>query len=391
MKRAIAAALVLLPGAAFGQGYQTALPLSPAEKVALEARLSTVLDYAGSGEATDIVLPTGRVASVRTYQIVRQGARAPCRGYRIDLQGSNGTTAVDGFRCRQAAGAWAIAEPEIVIGQAAAPARPADDVVIIEEGGPLDLRGRLLGNEVTVVVPDGALPDALSRRLPGEPLYPGDTSEFAAPGPAAPPPVPRPAPRGELVAAAAAAAPESEPGVFTPGSTTVDTAGPDAGAEEVAARQAPDAQPAPAATPEVSAVEPPVAATNTWVDEPAAEPDDADPLATTLVRNVEGGTSAIPATTGVSRTVGTSTEATLPDYATDERVRTALEDLDYLDPAGGSAPETVATAVDEFASDERFALPISPDALVERLTAALDRSETVTLCGTGDTPVCRAP
>ncbi len=377
MKRAIVAALVLLPGTAFGQSYQTALPLSPAEKVALEAQLSTVLDYAGAGEATNIVLPTGRVATVRTYQSVRQGGRPPCRGYRIDLQGRGSRTAVDGFRCRQSAGAWAIAEPEIVLAQESAARRPADDVIIVEEGGPLDLRGGLLGNELTVVVPDGVSPDPLPGRLPSEPLYPGDDAGLGESLPGTPPPVPRPAPRGAL---AAAPLPDTIPAPLT-------TARP--AAEETSEPLAPAAdaeaeEPRPVAAP----------ATETPADEtPAAE----TPEVTTVAR-AEEGTTVIPPTTGVTRvastaaarTVGTREQGSeLPDYAADERVTAALQDLDYLD-AGAPTPEAVAAAVDEFARDERFALPVSPDTLMERLTAALDRSETVALCDAGDSPVCVA-
>ena len=111
--------VVLFGGTSWAQSYQTRLPVSNAERLALEAKLQTILDSAGTGEVRSFGLPSGRAVEVRAYgEGARQRNGEPCRGYRIDLVGPDGTVAVDGYRCRRSDGrAWLIVKPEIILGR----------------------------------------------------------------------------------------------------------------------------------------------------------------------------------------------------------------------------------------------------------------------------------
>ena len=111
--------VVLFGGTSWAQSYQTKLPVSNAERLALEAKLQTILDSADTGEVRSFGLPSGRAVEVRAYgEGARQRNGEPCRGYRIDLVGPDGTVAVDGYRCRRSDGrAWLIVKPEIILGR----------------------------------------------------------------------------------------------------------------------------------------------------------------------------------------------------------------------------------------------------------------------------------
>ncbi len=339
------AALVLTAGAAGAQSYQSSLPVSPAERRAIEARISTILDYAPTNQTASFDLPSGRIVSVRPYEIVRQQGGAPCRGYRIDLAGSNGTSAVDGFRCKRGGSqVWEIVEPELVLESTGA----RSGQVVVESRQPDE---PIYPSDNPAFPEEAFAPDA----------QPDDGGPIVADGPA---PVPRPAPRAE--------APSGNQGdTLIAGlpqtSTPVD----------LDPLPADEPEPLPAEEPEIAA-EPEPAPEPEPVPEPAANaeaPREVTPAAPREVASVGG-----PA-----RVVGEESAPTGPLWSENADVVGALRDLDYITAETDVDEETVSAAIDEFATDERFALPISPDALQERLDAAIDRSEMLPVCEPGET------
>lgn len=385
MKRlALAAALCTVPALAGAQSYSSALPVSPAERRAIEARLSAILDYAGTDEVSTFRLPTGRQVSVRTYRRVQRAGGQPCRGYRIDLTGTGSHTAVDGFRCRAREGnAWLIAEPEIIVAQ---------------EGTPLDLRrGRVAvsGREDT---PDRLYAD--------DTLFNSGNADTLAAAPPSPPPVPRPAPRDRDAEATAAAAPADEGAADETSATSVrpsEAVQPSEKESEVGQTTlvrtlAPPAA-ADASAPsggQVRQAEPREDAGGTAsADPPAAEPltrtaapqvpDAPDPVPAIPAAPQTAATADAPSGEAPSRVVGSPSADTdtAAEYAASPAILSALVSLGYL-PAGDPAPEAVRRAVAEFARDERVALPIPAEALAQRLEAAQRRSGALPLCG--DTP-----
>lgn len=413
---------LLAPAAASAQqSYQSALPLDAAERRALEARLSTILDYARPDEVSRFRLPSGRSVAVRAYRpTVDQARGGPCRGYRIDLEGGGRFMAVDGFRCRQPqGGAWTIVEPEIVLAQSGDPAH---------EEAPAAAPGRTGGA-------DDFAQGVRSSLERNEPLYPADPAvTYGVDGvpigeevASEPPPVPRPAPREEIAAArsapsAAQAGSAAEPPVNAReemnarieraqqlerqvGSAVRGESATDAAPEEQSTTAAPVAESAgPAAQSEPPAGESeiarPVPAPSAEAGEPdrlaALEPDADEPDAT----EADAAPPPAPPARGPARVVTTRNdeEAAGADeaqvgYASDERIVNALQDLNYLDLAAEPTPEAVGQAVDEFAADERVALPMSNEALLARLDDALDRSESLPPCAADADPgsLCLEP
>ncbi|MEM7693287.1 MAG: hypothetical protein AAF318_02465 [Pseudomonadota bacterium] len=355
---AVAILAVVGLGPAMAQSFQTALPLSPAERRAIEARLSTILDFAEPNDVSRFALPSGRRVAVRPYAMVRRPGQRPCRGYRIDLFGETSRIAVDGFRCRRTDGrAWVIVEPELVLSQE----------------GPIDV---------------GIAPRAAS-----EPLYGNDTPTFSA----APPPVPRPAPRAQVVAALttqdtqtpAAIASAELPPVATIG-TPLDPS--DLDPSETGPL---DLVPAPVTIPALSEadsaplanaqVAPVADAQNVPVadQEPLATPEAPQPE--TTVAALEPSPASLPARE--ARVVGEPTARAEARWVNDGPVVEALTSLAYLEGAQPSAAE-VDAAVDAFALDERFALPIAPGDLRRRLDQAMARTSSVPVCADGITQLC---
>jgi len=429
--------LLLAGGAASAQSFQTALPLEPAERRAMESRLSTILDYAAPGEVRRFTLPTGRVLAVLTYRPVREPGEEPCRGYRIDLLDERGIVAVDGFRCRRSDGnAWLIVEPEIVLAQ---------------EGAPLDLRGatspRQTDEPFEIGPPEtGIIPP---RAEPGP-----DDSAFFEPGEAAP--VPRPAPRVEIrdQAEPAPAAAEEEI-ADAPEPTPEDAAETDDATEEeppAAETVAVDVAPADgerqvteaAAGPAAETVAEPAletvaediaAAPLPPADDPAeaseqdaaaqaaspasfseriagtlrnvtptnpAAPEDAPesavavgpgsgaaglagpdaPGVTVLPAPDAGDAAADESASAGVRSIGEEAEVDRTGFSGDPRILAGLRDLAYLPRGPGSPPAArVREAVDAFARDERLTLPVSADALAAQLDAAVARREELPACG----------
>ncbi|MEM8664928.1 MAG: hypothetical protein AAGF49_12510, partial [Pseudomonadota bacterium] len=91
-----------------------------------------------------------------------------------------------------------------------------------------------------------------------------------------------------------------------------------------------------------------------------------------------------------TRVVGEAPDARRPAWSNNEDVVAALQDLDYLSTEVDPTQERVEAAVDEFAIDERFALPVPQDVLLERLDAAIERSETLPTCAADAPEVCFA-
>lgn len=346
MKHAIAVALVLASaGAAVAQSYQTALPLVPAERRALNKRLSEILSTSQPDHVTRFSLPGGRTVSVLPYRAVNRPGRPPCRGYRLDLEGNGGRTAVDGFRCQRRNGErWVIVEPELILAQEG-PQYPTERI---------PRNGR-----------DGS-----------EPLYPSNDTFASAEDERDTPPVPRPSPRGDEGITTASAQPSSarEPDVSPDAGPQDDTFAGRVGAllrdepaaEEPAADQPAEAKP----TPPAAAPEPDKEPETTAEPEAPAAPS--RPRETTVA-------SATP-TTAPTRVVSQRDDEAEADFSRNADVVASLQDLQYLSADEPATREKVEKAVGEFAVDERFALPVSVDVLIARLDSAIERSETLPDC-----------
>ncbi|MEM9221952.1 MAG: hypothetical protein AAGB11_06065 [Pseudomonadota bacterium] len=385
MKAAALAAVLIVPafGGALAQSFQTALPVSSSERQAIESRLSTILDYSGADEINRFDLHTGRTVTVRPYRAVRRTGQPPCRGYRIDLRGPGTLTAVDGFRCKRRDGrAWVIVEPELILAQ-----------------------------EGPRVIPQEDAPRELARART-EPLYPADEPPQAIAPPQAltPPPVPRPAPRAERRTALAERVSPTErtPSAYPlpPLEQYEDAAPPTEAAPAPSSETAP-AEPA-ADDSFASRVVAVIGTNNPPPDDPTpdlAEPtrDDvlpaaapAESTAETVLARTPSTPDATAAETGTepvvtARVVGESETPSAPDHSEHAGIVAALYDLEYLSTAVDPTPQAVEAAIDEFAIDERFALPVSADVLADRLDAAIERSETLPTCAAGGAGLCAEP
>lgn len=361
-------------GGAAAQNFQTALTLSPQERRALEARLSTILDYARADEVTRFELPTGRSVTVLPYRTVRRQQNGrPCRGYRIDLEGSSSRMAVDGFRCKRRNGdAWVIVEPELVLAQEGSNERPQQTAAADTE-----------------------------TRTTDEPLYADDL--FASPGASedAPPPLPRRAPERDAMAAAAPANGDgaggdsggARNGPFASRVAAVlggddtsrrDSAPPPREEDDTSVSSISQDPPAPSA----ERREP---ARSREAEAPASEPTRvAEASQSGQSRN--DGSSVGQFSTQPTRVVTENDSTATPDFSRNADIVAGLTDLHYLADGEPATPESVEAAVDAFAVDERFALPISADVLLARLDAAVERSQTLPECSTtSPADLCSVP
>ncbi|MEM0907614.1 MAG: hypothetical protein AAGJ94_09645, partial [Pseudomonadota bacterium] len=375
---------VLAAGSAFGQSFQTALPVSPAERRAMEARLSTILDFGVADTLSEFTLPSGRTMTVRPYPLVRRTGSPPCRGYRIDLSGARSSTAVDGFRCKRSSdNVWVIVQPELVLAQ----------------DGPIDLRqGDQRGD---------------AARTADEPLYPSDDLFAVSP----PPPIPRPAPR--RVAPAKTAAIAQTPPFETPPEVLPDPelSNPPTATDLPTPVAVVSAPPRLIDKPALIENGPVVSLPQTTSSLTSAAEDEAGSTLTSLSQSVNTlqsvgddgplsspaggesalvrGTASLPAdepqrVVSVVDPAGSGSAARPADgeAADDEgnglghyrAVVEALQDLAYLEDATPTTGATLNEAIGAFARDERFALPVSDDVLIQRLDAALERSETLPDC-----------
>ncbi|WP_162409413.1 hypothetical protein [Acuticoccus sediminis] len=403
----VAAGACVAVTTASAQTYSSALPLTVAERRALESRLSTVLDYARDNQVAYIELPGGGQAAVRAYRTVRGGNGQPCRGYRIDVDGQAGRSAVDGYRCRTPDGAvWVLAQPELRIAQ---------------QGAPLDLRrpAPQPGPPPAGASDPGSFAERMRQRLgngsgnapfnPNAPSPPPEEDNASLFAPGEVPPIPREAPprdtastgdgsvggTGDLAAAAPGdAAPDASP------ATPSDAGGP---TDTTSLPQSAPSQDTAAGEPTSDTFAPSVQArlatdraarqgTPPGDGEPAA-PAEASPRVVTAKDPQPAAPSAItpaPATDG-TRVVAGRTDPAATTSASDERVVAALKELDYLGPSDGDTPGAVEAAIGDFASDERFALPVPSDALLARLNDALDRTGSLPICQTGAQSMCISP
>lgn len=405
MLRSLTAIMLLASaGAAAAQSFQTALPVSPAERRAMEARLSTILEFGNANEMARFTLPSGRTMTVLPYRLVQRGGQLPCRGYRIDLNGENSRTAVDGFRCKRQDGrAWVIVEPEIVLAQEG-PVRlrpPRDEETLQARGG-----GEPLYPADDVFAPDvlPPIPRPAPSRSADTPTQTAavDTDSLSAdaddPADAAPIPEEAPdeaaetaddAPSGDEEFASRVAALITTPdGDLVLADRDDDPSGSDDPA--ASADESAPAEEEPDAVSRIPALPQPDAQDAQDEDEEAARVREPEPepeprviaAAGRPARDVTPGAAPVPASEAVTPVVpvANDSDAEEDDITGDENVIAALQDLDYLDASLDPTPDRVNEAIDAFAVDERFALPVSGDVLIERLDAALERSEGLPPC-----------
>lgn len=445
LSSALLVATALLAGNAAAQSYQTSLPLDGAERRAVETRLSTILDLAPTDGISRFALPTGRRVSVRTYPMVQRPGAEPCRGYRIDLEGDDGRSAVDGYRCRRRDGrAWVIVEPETVLAQADGPldlrARLRDDGYATEgaeQDGDRTSFGEAIGERLTNPFgrrqprPDEAAgaSDApfenpfdsgggrFEERRADEPLYPDDLDTAATegafpdePGPLIAPgetaPVPRRAPAHVDGAVTDPALAVTNPAFGAPDEQRmrlreqVETALGSGAADPVGSEASADGEALPPIASEPLPDEPaddvaerggagvPAQAGPEVASDPAGSGTYDDATAAPDGSGADGGTSVL-AVVGADdarepRVIGTARDyvADAP-FASDPRVLGGLRDLDYLARDGSPDDRAIQDAVDEFARDERFALPVSPATLADHLAAARERTAGLPRCAAG--------
>lgn len=422
-------------GVAAAQTYPSALPLRGADAGEYESRLANILELARPNQVTRFRLPSGRTVSVRSYLPTQISGSGPCRGYRVDLSGEGGFMAVDGFRCRDNNGnRWQLVEPETVLAQSGnaplaltegstptasrSPGEPLyadDDAPLVGQNGiPVDANGNPIGLEV---VSRQTSPVPVPRPRPSVPT-PSEPVNVADASPQAP--------------AATQVSPPEEPQTDAGPPRTRAGTGP-AGLTETAERtillnEPQEGEPAYVTQlrermerarrleEEVASV---VRGTtnaaaktdrNAAVITPSLAPDEAasDPVtnapASTVNRRITTIAPALssdvdvalaeraasaerilgPVQSAPSRVVGARQTDEVLGYAADRRIISALQDLRYL--SGRSAPSASAVdaAVNEFATDERFALPIGNNALLARLTEAAQRSSTLPVCARGN-------
>ena len=396
---AIALPLLLVASPAAAQGYDTALPLDGAERRAVEMRLSTILEFAGTGEVSQFTLPTGRQVTVRPYRAVRGSGGTPCRGYRMDLAGDRGSMAVDGYRCLAEGKAWVITEPETVVARAGFIERPdagtgrAETTVEDELGGDTPFRRRMAEALGT------AAGDPDAARLEGEAMSTGAATFDAGPvaGLGAAPPVPRrPPPRDaaspfssdDRVSERPAQTSGERPGAAL-GGLVADALGraaaPARGVEDAGGQEA-------ALQPDrrgglIGAAKPlsPAPVTIAPAPDPAGGVADDNPVVAEDEEPAAGEArvAALPPPQARDPRIVDTREppASRPlETFDDPRIVAALRDLAYLKDGQRPSAAAVQQAVDEFARDEEFALPVAADDLAARLAEALDRSDRLPRC-----------
>ncbi|WP_420391796.1 hypothetical protein [Acuticoccus sp.] len=465
MKHIVSAALVAALAtsaapAALAQTFSSALPLTAAERRAMEARLSTILDFGRTNEVHRFDLPEGGQVAVRTYRPIRRSGGQPCRGYRIDVDSAAGRSAVDGFRCRSEDGrAWLIVEPEILITSGS----PPRDLRQGAEGqqaasgplaGPGERDARTFAERLREQGFDprdpgdaGATPPAgepfdvaryaREERLAGRSPYGEDAAVDAGP-----PPVPSPRPdapdvgfpagegsegadvaAGQAPATEGAAAPEAAPSPTgaearrpvdrAATARTVEARGTEASDQRDLDRGPPSqaattsyasrddrAERARAVELEASAPRPTGPEPTAAVDDDAArqvatgvgraQPDEAQPAQPAP----EGARDLEVAAVDAARIIDPRETAQASDrdaQEDDARIVAALRALDYLEPSDEAEGAVLQAAIDDFAIDERFALPLPPDRLIGRLNAALERSGALPVCTDGTDAMCIAP
>jgi hypothetical protein len=415
-------------------GWDAPAAVMPADQAALNSELAGILQSQPPLLPTRIGLPSQATLDVTAYPTMNRrtglpcvGCRNPCRSFRYTYaRPDRGAVTVEGQRCRRPNGRWVAFAPDTVIGERPAapgaptaqamrraerpalppplpPSRPGDGSRTIAgtdvgngvgNGAPApwdppltpqpgasagaagqfdtapDLQtdedyGQDAGPDLAAASPDvgvtGTLPErpagdaegplVLSPQLPPDVAAPDVATQdlpplAATPDATAPTDEPAPATPAEQEVAAAPAAPDEQ-----------DAAGPEAARQETAA----DLPPEPAAAPEQPA------------ETEAAVPPAPDPAVETQTARVVmpfGGNQPAP------------DDAIAVEAALDPDVVRMLRMLRYLDSETSSEPsaEAYQAAVSDFASDERFALPLSNSALREKLETAVDRLAALSSC-----------
>lgn len=431
-----------------GNSWEAPVSVLPSDQGALASELYGILQSQPPLLPARVTLPSRATLDVTAYPSLSRrtglpciGCRNPCRSFRYTYaRPDQGSVTVEGKRCRRRNGQWVAFEPDAVIAQRpGAPGAP----------GPSALRGAPAPYDTPRAQSSSrAVPPPLPPARPGDggpvpaagggtvAAADGGTGDATAPSPWDPP-------------STVPSDPATADGSTDPYS--VEDTGPDAGQDFASLDQAPptDAwstsgeadepvppdvgqgagdgplvltppgqeETAPVDTtagqtepPASSAVEAARAALATDTADTATEPETTDAPAADAaateppVESTPTAPSATPTAdveTQTARVVvpygGTEKEATAIDVETmsaDPQILRMLRMLRYLDPETSEppSPEVLQAAISDFATDERFALPVSDAELRKKLEGAVDRLAALSSCpatgADGDYGVC---
>lgn len=361
---------------------QTGASVPPSDMAAIERELQSVLDYGAPDETVRFPVPSGGRATIRPDLPIDRysgsqcvGCADPCRAYQITVETPDRTREVvmEGFRCRQSAsGLWVMRQPERIVAERPILPEAPDEGDAEGVGGPLVL-GR-----------DGAGPVGRAGEDPRLAADPGarDRDAADAGAPARPEDFRRElegvlGESGDLrwegetdVAAGDEAVAEDETGLADLPADLAAAAGASgdaaAGPEE--------------ATDDASATA--TLAPGTIPPRPRAAPDAGERTLASLPADERARRVIYPGPGDVAD----GEDGVLDDlgaFASDPEIVRALRRLYYLpDADAGATPDEAAVtrAIEAFARDERFAIPVEHAALVVYLRSAIERIEDVDTC-----------
>lgn len=343
-------------------------PIPPRDLGALDQQLQSILQVAPPNVPQYFRTPSGASMVVRSFEPVSRRSNAlcincanPCRGYEVTYtRADQGERVVlQGFRCRNTSGMWAMEQPETIISQesavAEAPVYGQPGLENVPEMSEEELRNRGLLPPLSPDVANGT----------PQPLTPED-------GQAAGVPIP---------------------------DTFGDTGVAGAGQGEIESAPLPDAT---ASTPDANGTTPPAGTETATASLPGAPPQNEVIGATATIPVESPPARQITEADKVSRVIypgganadgaaqPTPSDATPERVAPDTDMSAALSDpavvsrlkqLRYLpQSASGTDREQVRQAVGAFAVDEQFALPVDAAALSARLEAAAERNDAIASC-----------
>lgn len=358
---ALLAATLLLAGPVDAQEG----PIPPRDLGAIDQQLQSILQVAPPGVPQYFRAPSGASIVVNSFEPVSRNSNAlcincanPCRGYEVTYTRPDQAErfVLQGFRCRNTSGMWAMTQPETVISREStvveAPVYGQPGLENVPEMSEEELRGRGLLPPLSPDVANG-VPRPLT---PEEAQTAGDPEGVAVPDTF-----------GQTgVAGAGLGEIESTP---LPDATT----GEPAASTETTTAQLPGA-PAPN---EVIGATP-----TTPVDTPPARQiTEADKVSRVIYpggANSDGAAQPKP-NDGTPPRADADTD--MSSALLDPAVVSRLKQLRYLpQSASGTDREQVRQAVGSFAVDEQFALPVDAATLSARLEAAAERNDAIASC-----------
>lgn len=408
-----------------GGGWSTPGAVLPGDQGALASELFGILQSQPPLLPARAVLPSRATLDVTAYPSFNRrtglpcvGCRNPCRSFRYTYaRPDRGTVTVEGQRCRRRSGQWVAYEPDIVVGErAAAPGAPMTGAFQgapqAQSPWPAQSQAQSQSQAMRRVVP-----------TPLPPARPGDVAVASGAGPAGAAPSPFDPPLvggqetmgsmepvepassdftgsdGRLADAAVEPDEDLSAAQPLPGSADdvwstaalpdiappEDDAGPmvldPSSSAAVAAAEAALAPPAEATTEPAAPPSPEVAPVETAVAAPPATPE---PIGATPTAPSAAPDAAVETQTArvIMQFGGEQADPVEVETTADPDVVRMLRMLRYLDPETSAepTPQAFAAAVSDFASDERFALPLSNSALRERLEGAVDRLAALSSC-----------